>query len=203
MRICAKRSGPPTWSMPTKPLGAMTASVIMYGLRAMNISPFFISTGIAQPRWPKAIFGENFDGILVRDRYAAYNGIGVAWQSCWRISSPTPRKSSGNMPSCRQPKKTPRLSPFCNRLMDLCSRLCEMGQKIKSGDIPWKAASSIEKQLHHGNSITSANDHFDSNPPRPCGLISQDPNRNFSLPSSDTPVCPPPTIMRNSLSGIW
>ena len=30
----------------------------------------------------KSIFGEDFDGTLVRDRYAAYNGIGVDWQTC-------------------------------------------------------------------------------------------------------------------------
>ena len=30
----------------------------------------------------KALFGEDFDGTLVRDRYAAYNGIGRDWQSC-------------------------------------------------------------------------------------------------------------------------
>ena len=30
----------------------------------------------------KAIFGEDFAGTLVRDRYAAYNGIGTDWQSC-------------------------------------------------------------------------------------------------------------------------
>ncbi len=30
----------------------------------------------------KTIFGNNFAGTLVRDRYAAYNGIGVDWQVC-------------------------------------------------------------------------------------------------------------------------
>jgi hypothetical protein len=36
--------------------------------------------------------------------------------------------------------------------MDLCSRLCDVGQKLKSGDIPWKAAAKIEKR-----SITELN----------------------------------------------
>ncbi len=30
----------------------------------------------------RSIFGTDFQGILVRDRYAAYNGIGKDWQSC-------------------------------------------------------------------------------------------------------------------------
>jgi transposase len=31
--------------------------------------------------------------------------------------------------------------------MDLCSRLCDVGQKLKSGDIPWKEAAKIEKRF--------------------------------------------------------
>ena len=53
MRICGTRSGPPTWSMPMKPHGAMTAWGILYGSQAMKPSPSFISTGIGLPRWPK------------------------------------------------------------------------------------------------------------------------------------------------------
>jgi hypothetical protein len=36
--------------------------------------------------------------------------------------------------------------------MDLGSRLCDAGQKLKSGDIPWKAAAKIEK-----HSVTELN----------------------------------------------
>jgi hypothetical protein len=55
----------------------------------------------------KALFGEDFNGTLVRDRYAAYNGIGRDWQAClWPISSPRPRKSAGSRRSCRSPRWT-------------------------------------------------------------------------------------------------
>ncbi|NLD38148.1 MAG: transposase [Desulfatiglans sp.] len=35
---------------------------------------------------PKSVedtyFGDNYEGILIRDRYAVYNGIGKEWQAC-------------------------------------------------------------------------------------------------------------------------
>jgi len=42
MRICAPRSGPPAWSMPMKPHGAVTAWGILYGSQVMKTSPSFI-----------------------------------------------------------------------------------------------------------------------------------------------------------------
>src|SRR4030042_498465 len=94
MKICATRSGSPTWSMPMKPPGAVTAWGIMYGSQEMK--------------------GEQ---------------------------APLP-----------QTEKDAATGPFCDRVMDLGSRLCDAGQKLKSGDIPWKAAAKIEKrfarQLH-------------------------------------------------------
>jgi transposase len=95
----------------------------------------------------KTIFGENFDGTLVRDRYAAYNGIGVDWQACIaHILTKTKeiREEHALLPSTERDAAT---APFCNRLMDLCSQLCDTGQKLESGDIPWKAAARIEKRF--------------------------------------------------------
>ena len=31
--------------------------------------------------------------------------------------------------------------------MDICSRLCDVGQKLKSGAVPWEAAAKIEKRF--------------------------------------------------------
>ena len=94
----------------------------------------------------KTIFGEDFDGTLVRDRYAAYNGIGVDWQACLaHIITKTKdiRMEHALLP---QTEKDTATGPFCDRVMDLCSRLCDAGQKLKSGDLPWKAAAKIEKR---------------------------------------------------------
>jgi transposase len=95
----------------------------------------------------KNIFGENFDGTLVRDRYAAYNGIGVDWQACIAHILTKAKEIRGEHALLPQTEKDAATDPFCDRVMDLCSRLCDVGQKLKSGEIPWKAAANIEKRF--------------------------------------------------------
>jgi hypothetical protein len=95
----------------------------------------------------KTIFGENFGGTLVRDRYAAYNGIGVDWQAC--IAHITTKAKEIKTEHALLPKiqKDAATDPFCDRLIDLCSRLCDIGQKLKSGHIPRRRAAKIEKRF--------------------------------------------------------
>ena len=95
----------------------------------------------------QTIFGQDFSGTLVRDRYAAYNGIGVDWQVCLAHILTNAKEISGEHALLPQTEKDPATNPFCDRLRDLCSRLCEVGQKLKSGELPWKAAAKIEKRF--------------------------------------------------------
>jgi transposase len=94
----------------------------------------------------QTIFGENFDGTLVRDRYAAYNGIGVDWQVCLAHLITNAKEIRGEHALLPQTEKDTATGPFCTRLRDLFARLCEVGQKLESGHIPWKAAAKIEKR---------------------------------------------------------
>ena len=95
----------------------------------------------------KTIFGEDFDGTLVRDRYAAYNGIGVDWQVCIAHILTKAKEIRTEYALLPQTEKDVAVGPFCEGVMNLCSRLCNVGQKLKSGDIPWKAAAKIEKKF--------------------------------------------------------
>jgi len=95
----------------------------------------------------RAIFGEDFDGTLVRDRYAAYNGIGVDWQVCIAHIITKAKEIRGEHALLPPTEKDAATGPFCDRVMDLCSRLCDTGKKLKSGDIPWKAAAKIQKRF--------------------------------------------------------
>jgi transposase len=95
----------------------------------------------------KTIFGEDFDGTLVCDRYAAYNGIGVDWQVCIAHIITKAKEIRGEHALLPQTEKDTAVGPFCEGLIDLCSRLCDTGQKLKSGDIPWKAAAKIQKRF--------------------------------------------------------
>jgi transposase len=101
----------------------------------------------------KNIFGGNFDGILVRDRYAAYNGIGLDWQSCIAHISTKAKEIKAEHALLPKTDKDAATDSFCKRLIALCSRLCDTGQKLKSGNFPKKAAAKIEKrfvtELHH------------------------------------------------------
>jgi transposase len=94
----------------------------------------------------QTIFGENFDGTLVRDRYAAYNGIGGNWQVCLAHLITNAKEISAEHALLPQTEKEAAVSPFCDRLIDLCSRLCDAGEKLKSGDLAWKEAAKIEKR---------------------------------------------------------
>jgi hypothetical protein len=95
----------------------------------------------------RAIFGEDFDGTLVRDRYAAYNGIGRDWQVCIAHILTKTKEIRAEHELLPPTEKDAAVAPFCDRLMDLCSRLCDAGQKLKAGDLPWKAATKIKKRF--------------------------------------------------------
>jgi transposase len=94
----------------------------------------------------KSIFGENFAATLVRDRYAAYNGIGVDWQICIAHIITKVKEISAEHALLPQTEKDAAADPFCDHLIDLFSRLCNVGKKLNSGNIPWKEAAKIEKR---------------------------------------------------------
>jgi transposase len=94
----------------------------------------------------KTLFGEDFDGTLVRDRYAAYNGIGRDWQSCLAHIITKAKEISREHALLPPSEMDAAVGPFCERVTDLASRLCLAGQKLKSGNIPWKTAARIEKR---------------------------------------------------------
>jgi len=94
----------------------------------------------------KGIFGEDFAGTLVRDRYAAYNGIGVDWQVCLAHLITNAKEIRGEHALLPRAEKDAAVNPFCDRLIDLLSRLCDTAEKLKSGEIPWKTVARIEKR---------------------------------------------------------
>jgi transposase len=98
----------------------------------------------------KTIFGDNFNGTLVRDRYAAYNGIGMDWQACIAHILTKAKEIKTEHTPLPKIEKDAATGPFCDRLMDLCSRLCDTGQRLKSGDLPWKRTTKIKNNFVRG-----------------------------------------------------
>jgi transposase len=95
----------------------------------------------------KAVYGENFSGTLVRDRYSGYNGIGGDWQACLAhiiTNAKDIRKEHALLPIREQDR---RITLFCDRIIDLCSRACDVGQKLKADEVAWKEAATIGKKF--------------------------------------------------------
>ena len=92
----------------------------------------------------KSIFGEDFNGVLVRDRYAAYNKIGQDWQACLAHISRN-AKDIGKEHSLLPPaEQDPNIGVFTSAIRKLCSDLCEIGQKRKSGELLQSAVAEME-----------------------------------------------------------
>lgn len=95
----------------------------------------------------KSIFGEHFEGILVRDRYAAYNGIGSEWQSCLAHIITKAKEIKREHGLLTQDEKNAATDRFCDRVVAFFKEACDTGRKLKTGGIPWKSTEAIEKQL--------------------------------------------------------
>lgn len=93
----------------------------------------------------KALLGEGFAGTLVRDRYAAYNGIGTDWQSCIAHIIRNAKELQTEHNLLPKPQKDSATGLFCDRVRHLGARLCDLGHKLPSGHIPCKPADKMEK----------------------------------------------------------
>ena len=95
----------------------------------------------------KGIFGEHFEGILVRDRYAAYNGIGSQWQSCLAHIITKAKEIKGEQDLLGQDEKSAAADRFCDQVVAFFKEACHTGRELKTGTISWESAKAIEKQL--------------------------------------------------------
>jgi hypothetical protein len=68
------------------------------------------------------------------------------WQVCLAHIITKAKEISKEHALLPQTEKDAAVGPFCDRVMDFGSRLCDTGQKLKSGDLPWKAVAKIEKR---------------------------------------------------------
>jgi transposase len=95
----------------------------------------------------KTIFGENFAGTLVRDRYAAYNGLGANWQACLAHIITNAKEIGREHALLPQADKDQHSDSFTSRVRELFTKACQSGRMIKSGDISPKSALRIERQF--------------------------------------------------------
>jgi len=95
----------------------------------------------------KTIFGEGFSGTLVRDRYAAYNGIGLNFQACLAHLLTTTKEINREHALLPLTDQDPRVETFTAGLKDFFSKACEVGQKLKYGTLSRPAAVKVENRF--------------------------------------------------------
>jgi len=95
----------------------------------------------------KSIFGDAFDGILVRDRYAAYNSIADKWQSCLShiiTKAEEIRREHQLLPQTQQEQATDK---FCDQTIALFKDACGKARLLTTKQLHWDNARRIEKKL--------------------------------------------------------
>jgi hypothetical protein len=95
----------------------------------------------------QGIFGDHYAGTLVRDRYAAYTGIGTDWQVCLAHILTKAKEIRAEHALLPPRAQDPATGPFCARVREFGARLCAAGQQLTSGAIPWTAAAKMEKRF--------------------------------------------------------
>ena len=101
------------------------------------------STEVAQ-----SILGSNFDGVLVADRYAAYNGVNAkARQSCLGHLITKAKEINRELLLIEAAARDKKAEAFCDNIAAFFSNACSVGQKLLSGNIQWSQAPLIEKQF--------------------------------------------------------
>lgn len=94
----------------------------------------------------EAIFGKGFGGTLVRDRYAAYNGIGANWQSCLAHiirKAKEIRQEHALLPDAEKDKNA---DVFCAKVVERMQEACKTAEKLRAGALPWSVAADIERR---------------------------------------------------------
>jgi hypothetical protein len=94
----------------------------------------------------QSIFGKDFKGVLVRDRYAAYNRIGEDWQACLAHISRNAKDIHREHTFLPKADQDPNVNVFVTNIKEICSQLCNIGQKLKSGEFPQEMAADMEEK---------------------------------------------------------
>ena len=101
------------------------------------------STEVAQ-----AILGTNFSGVLVADRYAAYNGSHAKErQSCLGHLITKAKEITQELLLIEDAARNKKAEAFCNNIAAFFSNACSVGQELLSGSLQWNQAPLIEKQF--------------------------------------------------------
>jgi len=101
------------------------------------------STEVAQ-----SILGSDFGGVLITDRYAAYNGTNAkARQSCLGHLMTKAKEITQELLLIEDAARDKKAVAFCAKIVTFLSKACAVGHELLSGSLQWTQAPLIEKQF--------------------------------------------------------
>ena len=90
------------------------------------------------------LLGEDFDGTLVTDDYAAYNATHPKHQqTCWRHIASKSKEVVQQIELTDPPIQVPQSRVFCTKLKNFASRLCGLGQQMKNKKLSLRKAKAM------------------------------------------------------------
>ncbi len=87
-----------------------------------------------------------FEGILVTDRYAAYNGADARARQICLAHLIRQAKEIARELTLIEDRDT-KAEAFCANIATFLSKACGIGRELLVGDLPWSQAPRMEKQL--------------------------------------------------------
>ncbi len=98
------------------------------------------------------LLGDDFDGTLVTDAYAAYNAVNASHrQTCWAHIATRAKEILKQIELTTPPISVPRSVAFCHKLERFASRLCDLGRQLRDKKFTRSKARamipSLEQQL--------------------------------------------------------
>lgn len=98
------------------------------------------------------LLGDDFDGTLVADAYAAYNAVNASGrQTCWAHIATRAKEILKQIELTTPPVSVPRSVAFCKKIESFVSRLCKLGRQLRGKRLTLHKARemipSLERQL--------------------------------------------------------
>jgi len=79
------------------------------------------------------LLGNDFDGTLITDAYAAYNAVNAAHrQTCWSHLAARSKEILQQIQLTSPPIVVPQAVTFSNRLKQFASRICDLGRQLRN-----------------------------------------------------------------------
>jgi len=96
----------------------------------------------------QSILGSNFQGTLITDRYAAYNGVNAtARQACLGHLVTKAKEITKEVLLIEDASRDKKAEAFCADIATFFSNACAVGQELLGGSLQWEQAPRIEKQF--------------------------------------------------------